>query len=388
MPRVLKKRANYGSGSITELRPGVWRVRVRAEGARISRTVVGSEAAAVRLKKQILQEIGTGSYVQPSPTLFGEYLDEWLESAAKAKAPGTYKLYRRTADRWILPSIGRIPLQMLKPAHIKALFANLPDFSGSYKQQIYLVICGCLKSAEQEGLVKDNAASKMTKKPRREDGKVEAGASINCWTEEEAKRFLAVAQGYGPRQAAFYTLALDTGMRKGELAALQWSDVDWQRSAIRVKGSLSYVTGEPVIGPVKNRQSRRLVISDESLSLLKRLLIANPPPPGNDYIFLRATGKPLLINNLGDREFTKLQTLAKVKRLTLHGLRHTCATLLLSAGVPPNYVSERLGHKDPTITLKIYAHAIPSGEEFLIEKLRRALGFTGEPQAPQHGWKN
>ena len=76
MPRKIKQRAAYGSGSVVQVRPGVWRVRVRAEGSQICRTVVGSEAQAVRMKKTLISQLTDGSYVAPAPTTFGEYLTE------------------------------------------------------------------------------------------------------------------------------------------------------------------------------------------------------------------------------------------------------------------------------------------------------------------------
>ena len=396
MPRKIKQRAAYGSGSVVQVRPGVWRVRVRAEGSQICRTVVGSEAQAVRMKKSLISQLTDGSYVAPAPTTFGEYLTEWLENVAKAKAPGTYMLYRRTADKWILPALAGVNLQKLKPSDLRAYFAELSELAPSTRQQHYLIIHGALKAAQSEGLVRDNAASKMAGKPKRGAEAPAENAMLNCWNEAEARKFLAVAQGYGPRQAAFYSLALDTGMRKGELCALKWADVDFIKGSVRVRTSLSYATGEAVIGPTKNRQARLLTISPETLAFLQRLSIAQADLKRargaawteTGLVFTGKFGRPIRSSNIGEHEFDKLIQLAQVKRIRFHGLRHTCATLLLTAGVPVNYVSERLGHQDPAITLRIYAHAIPSGQAMLMDKLRSALGFTGEAKVPAEGWRN
>lgn len=396
MPRKAKKRGAYGGGSVVEVRPGVWRVRVSNEGRQICRTVKGTEAQAVRYKGTLLNEVQTGSYVQASPLSFGAYLNEWLENVAKAKAPGTYWLYRRTADKHILPRLGHLQMQKLKPSDLRAYFADLPELASATKQQHYLIIHGALKAALSEGLIKDNAAARMAGKPKRGNEAPAENAMLNCWTEAEARNFLAVAQGYGPRQAAFYTLALDTGMRKGELCALKWTDIDFIKGTVRVRASLSYVTGPAVIGPTKNRHTRLLVISPETIAFLQRLSVAQAEVKKarsniwteTGLVFTGRGGKAIRSTNIGFHEFDGLIRLAKVKRIKFHGLRHTCATLLLTAGVPVHYVSERLGHKDPSITLKIYAHVIPSGEKMMIEKIRTALGFTAEAKAPADGWKN
>lgn len=399
MPKVIKKKAHYGSGSIVEVRPGVWRIRVRTEGRQVCETIKGSEAQAVRLRNEIKREADRGSYVAPSLTLFGDYLNEWLENVAKSKSPGTYMLYRRTSDKHILPRLGYMALQKLRPSTFKEYFSDpeIAGLSASTRQQHYLIINGALDAAVAEGgLIRDNPLKRMSGKPKRDPSESSADAIKHCWTETEARKFLAVAQGYGPRQAALYTLALDTGMRKGELASLKWSDIDWARSVVRVRSTLSYATGPALIGPTKSRKNRALRITEETLGYLQRLSVyqaalrraAAEVWENGDLVFCRNDGKPLRINNIGDREYAGIIRLANIKRIKFHGMRHTCASLLLAAGVPVNYVSERLGHKDPSITLRIYAHCIPSGEAAMLEKLSAALGFTKEREAPAEGWRN
>ena len=395
MPRKLKKRASYGGGSVVEVRPGVWRIRMSAESGRICRTVKGNEAQAIRVKNQIQGEVSTGAYTAPSPLTFGEYLDEWLENVAASKAPHTYLLYRRASDKWILPFLGHKQIQKLKPSDLREFFASLPShFSVSYKQQMYLIINGSLKAAKMEGVIRDNPAPLLAGKPRVDKNLSAAYADANCWNEEDARKFLVMAALEGPRQAALYTLALDTGMRKGELCALKWSSINWQESTVHVKASIAYLNGVPTIGPTKTRTSRTIVISPESLAALKRLSISQSEekrayPQINDYglVFTKKDGSPLQFNHLGHREFDAIIKKAKVKRITFHGLRHTCATLLLKNRVPLKYVQERLGHRDPLTTMRTYAHVVPSGEREMIETIREALGFIAERTPPTEGWK-
>lgn len=395
MPRKLKKRASYGGGSVVEVRPGVWRIRVSADSRRIDRTVKGNEAQAIRVKNQIQGEVSTGAYTAPSPITFGEYLNEWLENVAASKAPNTYKLYRRASDKWILPVLGFKQIQKLRPSDLREFFASLPPhFSVSYRQQMYLIINGSLKAAKMEGIIRDNPAPLLAGKPRVDKNLSAAYADANCWNEEDARKFLVMAALEGPRQAALYTLALDSGMRKGELCALKWKDIDFIRGTVSVKGSISYVDGKMVIGPTKTRTSRTLIISPESLAALKRLTIsqseekrAYPQINESGYVFTRKDGSPLQYNHIGDREFDEIQEKAKVKRITFHGLRHTCATLLMKKRVPLKYVQERLGHRDPLTTIRTYAHVVPSGEREMIETIREALGFVAESAPPPDGWK-
>lgn len=387
MPRVAKKRAHYGSGSLVEVKPGVWRIRVRSEHGQICRTVKGSEAQAVRLKLELSKEVKQGEYIPPSPIRFGEYMEEWLENVAKAKAPNTYKAYRATARLYLLPAFGHMTLQKIKASNLRTFFNELTErgLSEAYKAMQYSILLSVFKSAMSDGLIGDNPALKMAGKPQRyRIAESQSEAIKHCWTEQETRKFLAVAQGYGARQAAFYTLALDTGMRRGELCALRWSDIDLLKGTVRVSKSMA---ANFHVGPTKSRQARAVSISPETLGLLKRLSVAEGGGPDSPVFISTGTGKAMGPTHLSAIEFKKISRLANVKTIKFHGLRHTCATLLLAAGVPVNYVSERLGHKDPAITLRTYAHAIPSGQDFLINKLRAALGFTAE-KAPEGVWKN
>ena len=389
MPRKIKQRAAYGSGSVVQVRPGVWRVRVRAEGAQICRTVVGSEAQAVRMKKALISQLTDGSYVAPASTTFGEFLTEWLENVAKAKAPNTYKAYKLARDLHLEPALGSMQMQKVRPSDLRAYFNELNEkgLAESTQAQHFSLISAVYRAAINDGLVSDNPALRMAGRPRAyRISESQAEAIKHCWTEQEARRFLAVAQGCGPRQAAFYTLALDTGMRRGELCALTWADVDLLKGSVRISKSMA---SDLRIGPTKSRRARAVTVSPETLDCLRRLS-AVVPGGADAPLFVNVNDRRSAVGPamLAGKEFKAIVTLSNVKPIKFHGLRHTCATLLLAAGVPVNYVSERLVHQDPAITLRIYAHAIPSGQAMLMDKLRNALGFTGEAKAPAEGWRN
>ena len=191
----------------------------------------------------------------------------------------------------------------------------------------------------------------------------------NCWESDEAKRFLEVACEVGPLQAAFYTLALETGMRKGEIAGLRWKDVDFDRCTVRVAQQLLRPGREPVFGPPKSKSAKRTVdITPETAQLLaehRKQQLEVKMANRREYrdfglVFAKPNGAPLSVNNIGQREFADLIEEARIKRITFHGLRHTSATLSLQAGTLVHVVSQRLGHKKIEITLNVYGHALPS----------------------------
>ena len=167
---------------------------------------------------------------------------------------------------------------------------------------------------------------------------------------------LHLAKAGTPQQAALYALAIDSGARKAELCGLKWSDLDMEKKALSIVGQLVKVgkTGQsPLFGPTKNGKSRVIDLDERTIELLRRhkaqqaaqRLLLGTSYQDHGLMFARDFGRPLGMNNLGEREFARLIKTAGVKPITFHGLRHTCATLLLQAGVPVKVVSERLGHK-------------------------------------------
>jgi integrase len=160
-------------------------------------------------------------------------------------------------------------------------------------------------------------------------------------------------------------------MRKGELCGLKWEDVDLDARKVRGVRQLASPQlgedGQPVFGPTKTGRVRTITIDSETAALLRehrktqREAMMQRRSAHQDFglVFTRDDGEPLLMNNLGQREYAKLITAAGVKAIKFHGLRHTCATLLLQAGTPVHVVSERLGHSKVSMTLEVYAHVLP-----------------------------
>ena len=172
-------------------------------------------------------------------------------------------------------------------------------------------------------------------------------------------------------------MALDTGMRKGELGGLRWANVDLDAGKVRIVEQLLKPGPEPVFGPTKTGKPRTVSLAPETVELLRahkrtqaELKLRNRATYAeHGLVFAKgwsevrrrtdALGQPLQLNNLGQREFAALIKAANVRRIKFHGLRHTCATLLLQAGQPVHVVSERLGHSKVSMTMEVYAHVLP-----------------------------
>jgi integrase len=274
------------------------------------------------------------------------------------------------------------------PAPDLKRYYNEEALSPTTLEQHHTLLHSALKAAQLQGLVQRNVASLGIGKPHRPEAREEV--FHHCWEVEEARQFITAAKDLGPQPAAFYTLALDRGARKGELRGLQWKDIDLEAGQGSIVRQLIKPGLSPVFGPLKNGESRTISIAAETAILLRKhkahqaeLKLANRAHYhdhrlvfAKEWEHLRRHGdtlrQPLQMNNIGQNEYQRIIKAAGVRPIKFHGLRHTCATLL-QAGVPITLVQARLGHKRIEIMLNIYAHALPSMQQDAAAKLAALL---------------
>ena len=192
--------------------------------------------------------------------------------------------------------------------------------------------------------------------------------------------FLNAAEG-SPYRDVFFT-ALYTGLRRSEVLALRWPDVDLERSTIRVTAGLHRLTGMGlVLLPTKTARSRRQVtITQELVDVLRSIrgsqmmvkMELGPAWEDTGFVFTKTSGKPLDPEKV-THNFTSIVRTAGLKGVRLHDLRHTHASLMLQAGVHPKIVSERLGHAGVAITMDTYSHVLPGLQEGAAERFSKLL---------------
>jgi integrase len=224
------------------------------------------------------------------------------------------------------------------------------------------VLTMALNAAMANGYLRNNVATRATNKPR---ARASEDVLNNVWTADEARQFLvSVKHTKNAQNAALFAVALDGGLRKGELLGLQWQDVDLTTGSLKVERQLlgrnddkGLITSLP-----KGNRARSLDLSGETLALLREhkceqaeLKMKNRPHYTDHGLMFAQTwehqsskhsvlGSPLHKMAIG-MQLDRLCNAAGVRRISVHGLRHTCATLLLAADVPANVVQRRLGHK-------------------------------------------
>ncbi len=325
--------------------------------------------AEVRLKAE------RGLLREPSKATVADYLAFWLENGAKPSVrPPTYRQYEQYVRNYVVPVLGPLRLQALKPPDIQALYTQKLEAGLSRRtvQLIHAILHKALSQAVDWGLISFNPADRV--KPPRPQPK-----EMQVLSPEEARRFLEAAREYD--YYPLFVLALTTGMRLGELLGLKWADVDLEAGAVHVRRGLYRVRGEWVEGEPKSAAGKRkialpalatAVLKEHRLAQLEARLKAGPAWEDNGLVFTTAAGRPIHPGDIR-RTLTAILGRAGLPRIRFHDLRHSHATLLLKEGVNPRVVQERLGHSTVSMTLGTYSHVLPDLQAEAAEKLNRTL---------------
>jgi integrase len=323
-----------------------------------------------------IQEIDSGGYIEPSKETFGAYMERWLEDKKTQIRPGTYRKYAWLVNRHIIPALGHMELSKLKPQHLQSFYTKLrtneKPLSNRSILHTHMILHDALDRAVKWGLVARNVAEAVDPpKPDR--------VEMHAWTIDEVRKFLDVAKE--SRYYIVFILAITTGMRKGEILGLRWSDVDLENARLYVKQTLTYVKGEPVFLEPKTDKGKRLVaLPPDVVDVLRKhrknqaqeKLLFGPGYEESGLVVTRVDGRPVYPRTL-DKHWYKYVELAGVQKIRFHDLRHTHASLLLQQGVHPKIVSERLGHSTINITLDTYSHVLPGLQEQVAKEFGEAL---------------
>jgi integrase len=322
---------------------------------RLSRTFkTKTEALDWKDEQRRLQR--AGSLTATSLTL-SEWLTTWLEVRKPVVSANTYRTERSTVDLHVRPGLGELGLRKLSALVIEKWLARLSDsgVSANERHKCGKLLRTCLNDAVKRRVI---GASPMKGVPVPPAPESEAAAL------EPAQLDALIQAAIEHGHEAMFRLWADAGLRPGELYALLWEDFDPKAGTIRVRKSLCQTTGK--VKKTKTKDSKRtLLLAPSTVRALDEL--SRPPnaqPVASAPLFPAPEGGHWWRASFMKLVFGPVARAAKLEKVLMpYTLRHTMATLLLRSGVSLKVVSERLGHKDVTTTLKTYAHILPGDQE-------------------------
>lgn len=382
------------------------------------------EKAVEDFARDFETKIRNGAAMDGRKITLKEFTDRWIVEYAEQKLqPATVLKYREELQEKILPALGHLKLSELKPHNINAFFVSMTQDgarkdgkSGGYSKGTIAktrnVISSVLRTAAEWEIIDRNPCDKV-----RLQGESTA-EKLKFFTPEQTTTFLDYIEhpytvkikGHKrvddtgmpytvgdyestktiPEQLrVLFNLAVYSGLRKGELLALQWSDIDFKADVVRVSKAVTLAEGKPVVKAPKTRTSHRTVSIPHSVTerlqrlrteQLKYRLSVGDYWQGNDWVFTQDNGKMMnystpyqALQDIIRRHNAGKEPDKQLPLIPFHGLRHTSATLLIASKQDMKTVSSRLGHAQTSTTMNIYAHALQESDRKAANALENLL---------------
>ena len=363
-----KRRAN-GEGNIRKRKDGRWEGRYTAgydpeTGKRIIKNVLGKTQTEVKEKlKTAISESQKLDVSKAGTYTVASWVRTWYEVYAEPRIrPNTKAYYTNYIENHIVPGIGDVPLDKLTTIQIQRFYNNLQktgrvqrknfpplkdaSLSPRVVRGVHTLLHNCLEQAVSERLILANPAQgcKLPQLEKKE---------MKILPQEKIGMYLTEAERRG-LLAAFY-LELTTGLRRGELLALQWTDLDAESKTLSVTKQVNRISGELVVSPPKTRNSvRTLALPQQAVDLLAE---EHKKHSGNPYMFPSPKTGTMYDPDAFRRTHDKILKAIGAEHIRFHDLRHTFATLSLKSGVDVKTLSGALGHYSAGFTLNTYTHA-------------------------------
>lgn len=326
---------------------------------------------AEKLLTELIKRVHDGDYRAPDRITFGDYLlERWLPTKKAQIRESTFASYKNNIEIHVVPRLGAIPLQKLQPEDLDTFYAQLltdgkrNGTGGGLAPKTVRIIHGIIRKALADALRKGTVTRNVADLADAPKVRVGGSREMTVWTAEELRSFLDEI-----RDTDWYVpilLAANTGMRRGEVLGLTWRNVDLDAARLTVSQQILSVEYSAKVADVKTAHSRRVVDLDPfSVSVLRtwrREQLERKLSTGrrgdDEFVFCREDGSPIHPDYFS-QSWDRLVKPSDHRRIRLHDLRHTHATILLKAAVPLKVVSERLGHSSPAFTMTVYQHVLP-----------------------------
>jgi len=330
-------------------------------------TVRGTREDAERELTRLLRTADTGEHVDPTRMSVRRWLETWLDAVRSEVSPKTHERYTEIVRCYLIPSLGQHPIARLAPAQIQHAYnewsvggrrdGKSGGLSALTRRYMHVVLRSALARAVEQQLLARNPADAFKKRLPKAERK-----EIATLTMEQSARLL----GSNKHMHLYWPilLALTTGMRRGEILALRWKNVDLDHGVLRVTESLEQTKAGIRFKAPKTDRARAITLPAFAVSELCRLkrhqaealMRAGAQQSGETLVCCREDGEPKQPRSLTHEFAHAIGKIKDLPRVRFHDLRHSHATQLLAGGVHPKIAQERLGHSTITTTMDLYSH--------------------------------
>jgi len=355
---------------------GKWWVFIDHKGKRKAKCIGTSKRAADQVAEKIQAKISLGQFEiieeKAKRILFADYAAEWLKTSAAVRCkPSTVEDYERAYVLHLQPVFGATDLRDITREQVKRLVAEKLErgLSRSRVMVILNVLNAVLNSAVEDRHLSANPAARLGRLITVKKGPLK---EIHPLTREELALFLASVQEHFPASYPLFLLLARTGVRIGEALALKWQDVDFHGSFIEVRRSWR----RKRLSTPKSGKGRRVDMSRQLQETLRTFLETRKEEAWRkgweqvpEWVFCNEKGKLLIEATVRKYVFYPALSRSGLRRIRIHDLRHTYASLLIQQGESLTYVKEQLGHHSIKITVDTYGHLVPGGNRQAVDRL-------------------
>lgn len=384
----MAKRRKHGDGSVHLRKDGRWEGRMVVgydeKGLPKTKNVLAkTKTECVAKLKALRESLETPAPKAPKPSIsLGDWLDHWYQDYKKANLrPNTQMSYEQRLYQHTIPALGNIHLDKLTTGDIQGFYTDLKkngrllrtelygeDLSDQTVRGIHTTLHAALDKAVEEKLIFRNPADSCKLPPAK-------SREMKVLTPEEIQRLLIQAREDGCYELLL--LELSTGLRRGEILALQWDDLNLRTGALRVERQVHRVKGELVVSPPKTKAGNRTILLPAPVL---HVLKAYRKTVHSRWMFPSPVKEDSPLDPAAVRK--RLQTVlerAECKRLRFHDLRHTFATASLEHGMDIKTLSTIIGHVSSATTLNTYTHVTDAMRQSAADKIDRGIG-RAEPK--------
>jgi integrase len=380
-------------GHIRERSPGKWAIVLdvpdpeTGERRRKWHSFSGTKRQAQDECARLITALKHGGYTEPSKTTLAQFLDRWIEHEASSVSPKTLERYAELARKNIVPLLGNVTMAKLRAEAIdaawtKALSSGRRDGKGGLAPRtvhhMRRVLIKALSQAVVWEIITKNPAA-LSKAPKVER---KAMTAYGADTTAQLLEALKETRIYVPA-----LLAVMCGLRRGEIVALRWRNIDLDNRRMSIVETAEQTKAEVRQKETKTGRARVVDLSSTVVAELRRHRAAQAEeqlrlgirPDDSAFVVAQIDGRPIQPNSL-THEWTRILATTNLERIRFHDLRHSHATQMLAAGVHPKVAQERLGHSTIAITLDIYSHVMPGMGADAAERVDAAVRGAVKPK--------